>query len=398
MSSSAEPGVAAVAAAATSVTAGKGFRPLKVIGKVRESSTITSFHLEPAEPGGWHAFEAGQFLIFKFPADNERGHVLRTYSVSCAPGHPGRYRISVKREASPRPGVPDGLGSCHLHDHVAVGDVLMADGPRGDFYLDRMSARPVVLLSGGVGLTPMVSMLHALVEQSDRRAVFIHACDNGEVHALGDEVRVLAAARSGVEAHFVYRFPTEADCAAQRHQAEGVITRELLQRLLPLDDYEFYLCGPPPFMQAVFRLVRSLGVAKDRIAYEFFGPATVLEPDEAAAMPVAAPASPAAPAAPAHGATGGEASTTAVDGAITVTFRKSGRSATWVDGSESLLSFAESHGLAPEFSCRAGVCGTCTTGLVEGEISYFEDPLDDPGAGQVLICCARPKASVVLDL
>ncbi len=374
-----------------SATAGAGgFRPLKVIGKVRESSTITSFHLEPAEPGGWRAFEAGQFLVFRFPADNERGHVLRTYSVSCAPGHPGRYRISVKREAAPQPGLPEGLGSCHLHDKVAVGDVLMADGPRGDFQLDRMSARPVVLLSGGVGLTPMVSMLHALAEQSDRRTVFIHACDNGDVHALGDEVRALAASRSGIEAHVVYRFPTEADRAAKRHQAEGVITRELLQRLLPLDDYEFYLCGPPPFMQAVFRLVRSLGVARERIAYEFFGPATVLEPDEALVKP--APAAAQAPSAPAG------ARAAAADGAITVTFRKSGRSANWVDGAESLLSFAESHGLAPEFSCRAGVCGTCKTGLVEGEVSYFEDPLDDPGAGQVLICCARPKGNLVLDL
>ncbi len=364
-----------------------GFRPLKVIDKVRESSIITSFHLEPAEPGGWHAFEAGQFLVFKFPADNERGHVLRTYSLSCAPGHPGRYRISVKREAAPRPGIPDGLGSCHLHDGVEVGDILMADGPRGDFYLDRMSSRPAVLLSGGVGLTPMVSMLHALVEQSDRRAVFIHACDNGDVHALGDEVRSLAAGRPRIETHFVYRFPTEADRAAQRHQAEGMVTRELLQRLLPLDDYEFYLCGPPPFMQAVFRLVRSLGVPKDRIAYEFFGPATVLEPDEALDKPAAAPVPQTVP-----------ASAPAADGAATVTFRKSGRSASWVEGAESLLSFAESHGLAPEFSCRAGVCGTCKTGLVEGEVSYFEDPLDDPGAGQVLICCARPKGNVVLDL
>lgn len=372
----------------TPVGAG-GFRPLKVIAKVRESSTITSFHLAPAEPGGWRAFEPGQFLVFRFPAENARGQVLRTYSVSCAPSHPGRYRISVKREAAPQPGLPEGLGSCQLHDRVAVGDILMADGPRGDFHLDRMSSRPVVLLSGGVGLTPMVSMLHALVEQSDRRAIFIHACDNGDVHALGDEVRTLAASRPGMAAHFVYRFPTDADRAMARYQSEGMVTRELLQGLLPLDDYEFYLCGPPPFMQAVYRLVRSLGVAKERIAYEFFGPATVLEPDEAVAKPVPPPA------AAAHAAVAGAP---AADGAITVTFRKSGRSARWIDGAESLLSFAESQGLAPEFSCRAGVCGSCTTALVDGEISYFEEPLDDPGAGQVLICCARPKGNLVLDL
>jgi ferredoxin-NADP reductase len=360
-----------------------------VIAKVRESSSITSFHLEPAEPGGWRAFQPGQFLVFRFAADNERGHVLRTYSVSCAPDHPGRYRITVKRETAPRAGVPDGLGSCHLHDAVGVGNTLMADGPRGDFYLDRTSARPVVLLSGGVGLTPMVSMLHALVAQSDRRVVFIHACDNGEVHALGDEVRTLAATRPNITAHFVYRFPTEADRAATCYAAEGMISRDLLQQLLALDDYDFYMCGPPPFMQAVFLLLRSLGVAKTRIAYEFFGPATVLEPDEAQAQPTQTPVlTPAA----------ADVDAPAAAGAITITFRKSGRSAPWTDGAESLLSFAESYGLAPEFSCRAGVCGTCKTGLVVGEVNYFEEPLDEPGAGQVLICCARPKGSLVLDL
>ncbi len=368
-----------------------GFRPLKVIAKVRESRTITSLRLEAAEPGGWRPFEAGQFLVLRFAADNERGHVLRTYSVSCAPGHPGRYRITVKREAAAQPGLSDGIGSCRLHDQVEVGDVLMADGPRGDFVLDRVSHRPVVLLSGGVGLTPMVSMLHALAEQSDRRATFIHATDDGDVHALGDEVRALVASRPGLEARFVYRFPTDADRAAQRHDAEGVITRELLQRWLPLDDYDVYLCGPPPFMQALYRTLRSLGVAKARIAYEFFGPATVLDADAddaadtgTASQTVAPPLPLAAAALPTE--------------ALTVSLRKSGRSAVWPDGCDSLLSFAERLGLAPDFSCRAGVCGTCRTALVSGEVTYFEDPLDDPGAGQVLICCARPKGSVTLDL
>lgn len=361
-----------------------GFRPLKVVAKVRESRTITSFHLEAAEPGGWRPFEAGQFLVLRFAADNERGQVLRTYSVSCAPGHPGRYRITVKRETASQPGAPDGIGSSRLHDHVEVGDVLMADGPRGDFVLDRVSPRPAVLLSGGVGLTPMVSMLHALAEQSDRRATFIHATEDGQVHALCDEVRSLVASRPGLDARFVYRFPSETDHAAKHHDAEGVITRELLQLWLPLDDYDVYLCGPPPFMQALYRTLRSLGVAKERIAYEFFGPATVLDADEAILAP--APTLAAAPLQDAH------------DNTVTVSFRKSGRSAAWTEGADSLLSFAEHLGLSPDFSCRAGVCGTCRTGLVSGEVEYFEDPLDDPGLGQVLICCARPKGSVSLDL
>lgn len=361
----------------------QGFRPLQVIAKVRESRTITSFHLAPAEPGGWRPFEAGQFLVLRLPAANERGHVLRNYSLSGGPGDAGHYRITVKREAALQPGAPDGVGSCHLHDRVEVGDVLMADGPRGAFVLDRTSPRPVLLLSGGVGLTPMVAMLHALAGHGDRRVVFIHATDDGGVHALGDEVRALVASRPGLEARFVYRSPTETDRAAARHDAEGVITRELLQRWLPLDDHEVYLCGPPPFMQALYRTLRGLGVAKERIAYEFFGPATLLDANDTA--PAAAPSLSATAASP-------------PDGALTVSFRHSGRNAVWTQGSDSLLSFAERLGLAPVFSCRAGVCGSCRTGLVSGEVEYFEDPLDDPGPGQVLICCARPKASVVLDL
>lgn len=359
-----------------------GFREFRVVAKVRESTVITSFHLEPVEPDGWRAFEPGQFLVFRIPAQGAKDFALRNYSVSCSPGDCGRYRITVKREAAPALGLPDGLSSCYLHDQVEVGDVLAAEGPRGDFTLDCESQRPVVLLSGGVGLTPLVSMLHALAPQAARRVVFIHACDNGEVHALRGEVETLAASRPGIAAHFCYRYPTEKDEAATRHHHKGVVSRELLQGLLPLDDYDFYLCGPAPFMQAVHGALRSLGVPKQRIAYEFFGPATLLEPAEQQVVTAKPQLSPP------------EISTDAV----TVEFRKSGRMAVWDNTAESLLAFAEEQGLAPEFSCRAGICGTCKSHLVTGEVSYFEEPLDELAIGEVLLCCSRPQGSVVLDI
>jgi uncharacterized protein len=359
-----------------------GFRALKVVAKMRESTIITSFHLEPVDKEGWRAFEPGQFLVFRIPAPNEKGYVLRNYTVSCAPGATGRYRITVKREAAPATGLPDGLSSCYLHDRIEVGDLLMAEGPRGDFILDRTSARPVVLLSGGVGLTPMASMLQALASTTDRRAWFIHACDNGDVHALREEISSLVASRPGLTAHFCYRFPTQRDKAAGYCHSEGVISRELLQRLLPLDDYDFYLCGPPPFMQAVYRIIRDLGVPKQRIAYEFFGPATVLEA-VTHQLPVQAPPA---------------ASSAATTDAVTVEFRKSGVKAVWNDAAESLLSFAEQQGLSPDFSCRAGICNTCKSHLVAGEVAYFEEPLDELAAGEVLLCCSKPRASVVLDI
>lgn len=354
-----------------------GFRSLRVVAKTRECSLITSFYLQAVDGAPLPPFQAGQFLVFKIPSDDAKGYVLRNYSLSGSPDDPSRYRISVKREPSAGEGLPAGVSSTYLHDSVNVGDLLTVDGPRGEFVLDTTSPRPAVLLSGGVGLTPMVAMLHAVATQSDRRAVFLHACDNGEVHALGAEVAGLLGLRDGLSAHYCYRAPSPEDRAAERFHSEGFVTRALLQQLLCLDDYDVYLCGPPPFMQAMYQTLRSLGVTKDRIAYEFFGPATVLEPD-ATPKPIAVPKP--------------------VAGAITVEFAKSGIVAAWDANAQSLLAFAEDQGLSPEFSCRAGICGTCTSRIVSGEVAYFEDPLNDLAGGEVLLCCSRPTTAIVLDL
>jgi ferredoxin-NADP reductase len=304
---------------------------------------------------------------------------LRNYSVSSSPSHQGTYRITVKREDAPAPGLRPGQSSTYLHDNVDVGDILEAQGPRGEFTLDRVSTRPVVLLSGGVGLTPMMAMLHDLASAGARRVHFIHACDNGDVHALRDEVETLCATRPGLTAHFCYRNPTPGDEAVARHHSTGLISKALLQSLLPLDDYEVYLCGPPPFMTAVYEIIRGLGVNRERIAYEFFGPATVLgeipsRKNEVSAQP----------------------QQTAGD--IVVEFARSGVTSNWGDAADSLLVFAEDCGLSPEFSCRAGICSTCKCRLLSGSVAYFEEPLSEPGAGEILLCCSRPISSVVIDL
>jgi uncharacterized protein len=348
-----------------------GFHPLKVVAKVRESSIITSFYLTPADPTQWHDYVPGQFLTFKIPKADGKGFAPRSYSLSGPCGKSGEYRVSIKREL-------DGLASSYFHDHLNVGNTVMALAPRGEFVLDRASTRPVVLLSGGVGLTPMVSMLHELAKTSDRYVLFLHACENGDVHALRDEVLGLVRSNDKLRAHFVYRGPTEQDRITAKFDSEGVITKALLQTLLPLDDYDFYLCGPPAFMQAIYRTLRDLGVPKPRIAYEFFGPATVLDEE---AKPVAPKRSVAI----------------SKDMPI-IEFRKSGITANWDGASESLLAFAEAQGLSPDFSCRAGICSTCKTSLISGEVAYFEDPLDDVEKGFALLCCSKPTSSLVLDL
>ena len=372
-------------------TSGGGFRRFKVVAKTPESRTISSFLLEPLDPGAWRPFAPGQFLVFKIPVADERDHVIRNYSISSAPARTGTYRITVKKETASSPEFPHGVGSGHLHDTIAVGDIVLAQGPRGEFVLDRESSRAVVLLSGGVGLTPLVSMLHHLATETERKVYFIHACDSGDVHALEAEARDASALRPGITTRIIYRFPTATDRAGARHHHEGVITRDLLQQILPLDDYDVYMCGPPPFMKAVYPALRSLGVPKARIAYEFFGPATVLDADAPSETISAAPEP--APEARRPGAVAADAANE-----ITVTFKRSGKQVIWTGHARSLLEFAEDQGLDPPFSCRSGVCSTCSTRLLEGKITYTDEPLDEPEPGHVLICCAKPDGPVVLDI
>ncbi|RKE77380.1 FAD-binding oxidoreductase [Rhizobium sp. AG855] len=363
------------------------FQPFEVIAKTRESETITSFTLAPRNKDHWRPFEAGQFLTIRIP-DGADGHVLRNYTVSSSPRESGIYRISVKREAAPSAQLPQGFGSCWLHDEVEPGTVLDIDTPRGAFKLDTESTRPVVLLSGGVGLTPTVSMLHVLAHETDRPVWFIHACDSMAVHALRNEVEELAAARSGITVHFCHRFAGDDDMQAGRCHSTGFLGREVLQKLLPLDDYEFYMCGPPPFMKALFGILTGLGVRKERIAYEFFGPASLLsEPELQTAKPTA----------PNAGDGTGATATVSNDG-MRIVLQKSGRELAWTESCSSLLDCLEANGIEPEFSCRAGICGSCEQGFVSGEVDYFEEPLDEVPPGRVLLCCSKPKSSVVLDL
>lgn len=365
-------------------TVNREFRDYKVVAKVTESDAITSLTLALADGAAAPAYRPGQYLVFRLPIDGAT--VLRNYSVSGDPADAGVLRIAVKREPAPTAQVPAGLGSNYLHDQVQVGDTLNAAGPMGDFVLDEGSQRPVVLLSGGVGLTPMMCMLHRLVKASQRRVFFIHACENGSVHAFADEVQALASRREGVSVHFCYRNPGTAD---QGFHSQGLLTRNQLQALLPLDDYDFYVCGPGAFMQANWRILRGLGVDKQRIHYEFFGPATVLEEQDLAVQP---------PQAPPVITQGSLAATDTEPGQVQVSFMPSETTLAWSDACASLLELAEEAGLSPDFNCRAGLCNTCMSTLVSGQVEYTEQPLDEPPAGKVLLCCSRPIGSVVIEL
>ncbi|MGL4496992.1 MAG: FAD-binding oxidoreductase, partial [Beijerinckiaceae bacterium] len=233
-----------------------------VIERRRETARVTSYWLEPVEPEGWQPFQAGQFLSFRLPSADARGKMLRNYSLASAPHETGRYRICVKRE-NPSASSQGGQGSGFFHDHVQVGDVLHALGPRGNFVL-KESADPALLISAGIGITPLVSML-AMLARRDQPTTFIHECESADDYMMHADVMALAQGKPHMRLQSCFT-------------SEGAgLDAATLNSLLPTAPFEVYLCGPTPFMQRVYGLLRASGVPSERIAHEFFGPMVDLE-------------------------------------------------------------------------------------------------------------------------
>jgi hypothetical protein len=238
-------------------------RSLRVVEKIRESDEVTSFVFESRDGGPLADFNAGQHIPIELE-DTEQGcGVSRTYSLSNAPGQ-GRYRISVKRH-------PQGVASRCLHDHVVVGAIVSARPPAGDFTLDPSSRRPIVFASAGVGLTPLVSMLHELVRADDSRRIwFVHGARDGRHHALADEVRGLAGRGRNVQLHVAYSRPRAEDQLGRHYHSAGRVDGALLEKLVAGLDADFYLCGPTAFMASVQQHLETQGVPPERIRSETF--------------------------------------------------------------------------------------------------------------------------------
>lgn len=246
-----------------------GWRRFVVAEKIRESSTITSFVLRPEDGGPVLRHKPGQYLTFRLHAD-QSSELKRNYSISCAPNGE-TYRISVKREATGQG------GSRFLHDQVAVGDVIVATPPAGDFFLADAPKRPVILLSGGVGLTPMVSMAEAIARDHPHLDThYVHGTICSDTHAMDIHVRALADANPRIRVATFYSDPLERDCLGTTHDGEGLISIDWLKANTPLHEADIFLCGPKPFLRAFVGGLALAGVPSSRIHYEFFGPADEL--------------------------------------------------------------------------------------------------------------------------
>lgn len=346
---------------------GPRFVRYRVTGVMSESRNVCSYELAPTGRKRLADGRAGQFVTLRAAVPGS-GHVLRSYSISSRPAG-GRLRISVKRE-------PRGVLSRHLHSTFDVGSVLELAGPSGDFTLGGEPCRPLVLVSAGIGVTPVLSMLHELAERRPHREVWwVHGARSGREHAFRGEVRALLEQLPNSHSHVCYSRPDRSDVLGRDFDSAGRITAETMIGLGVPTDAEFRLCGPNQFVADLTAALQEKGVSKESIASESFGGA----PSGAAVPPPSAPV-------PAPGS------------APVVVFARSSVATRWEGAHASLLDLAEANAVPASAGCRIGSCHGCRARVLEGTVRYDPDPMEPPPEGSVLLCCARPEGDVVLDV
>jgi ferredoxin-NADP reductase/MOSC domain-containing protein YiiM len=349
-----------------------GFRQMRVARIQKESDNVTSFVLAPIDGQPLPLFQAGQFVVLRLLVDPDKPPALRSYSLSDLPVA-DHFRISVKNELN-------GIGSSFLCNRAQEGDLLDVSAPRGNFTL-RPSQSPVVLLSAGVGATPVMSMLHALAaERSQQEIWWVYGARNSVDHPFAEESRSLLKQLSRGRGYIVYSRPAAVDQVGTDFDAPGHIDTALLERIGVSQGSDFYLCGPSSFLQNMRDGLRSWGVLAGNVHTEIFGSLEAVTPGMA--QVVHTPHLPQGP--PGSGPP--------------VSFARSGITAAWDSKFASLLELAEACDVPVRWSCRTGVCHTCMTGLIGGTIIYNPEPLERPAPGNILVCCSQPNAGVTLDL
>jgi len=365
-------GNAGLTAGAGRPPAWRGFRPLRVAQKVRESSDVSSLLLEATDGQPLATALPGQFVVLRLgPAS--RPALLRSYSLSGSP-NAASYRVSVKRDAH-------GAASAYVADTLQVDDIVHASAARGSFTLSPGDT-PVVLLSAGIGVTPVLAMLHALAAQGATREIWwLYGTRNGREHPFAAEARGLLKGLAHRHSHICYSAPDPEDRPHVDFDRAGRLSMRVLQELNVPGNGDFYICGPQAFMSDLSAGLAGSGVAGNRVHTELFGAGPSFTPGIAASPP--------RPPHPPAGLSG--------SGAL-VSFARSGLNVRWAPTYGTLLELAEACDVPVRWSCRTGVCHSCESGLVEGQVGYRPEPIDAPADGNVLICCAQPAGDVVIDL
>lgn len=347
----------------------KGFRPFKVVQLVQETNCCRSVYLMPVDGQAIASFSGGQHLPIRLTIPGQTKPLVRCYSLSNGPGQP-HYRLSIKAVPAPhnRTDLPAGLASNFINSQLQVGDIIEAKAPSGHFVADQKSTAPMIMLAGGIGITPMVSMLEeAFAKNSKRLMILAYGAVNKSDQAFKAWIDDAAEKHDNFHAIHCYSAPAATDIQGVDFQVAGYVSIDLLKKLLPTIHCQFYLCGPPPFMGSINQGLAAWGASEDQIFSEAFGPAS----RKVATKTDAAPA------------TG------------TVTFVSSGKSLPWNSDGDAILEIAEQAGIEIDSGCRSGLCGTCATKLLSGAVAYDDDVECEPG--ECLPCIARPQGDVELD-
>jgi uncharacterized protein len=354
-----------------------GWRELRVVRREYEdrAHTLCSFYLEPVDGHPLPPFVPGQFLTFAVPISAGRTFT-RCYSLSDGP-KVGSYRISVKRVLAPvgRPELPVGACSNQLHDRLQLGDIIKAKAPAGRFVVDPEPNLPIVLIAGGIGITPLLSMLRGGLAAEPNRSVHLYyGVRHGAEHGFRNELDELARRYPALRLNVVYSQPGPDDALGQSFQHAGHIDVDLLKRTLPAGRHRFYVCGPPAMMASLLPALGQWGVLPDDIHHEAFGPASARS-----ALPSARGGAP------------------SVSPSLEIMFRRSGRTLAWDGQDGNLLAFAERHDLAIESGCRSGSCGACEVKLISGTVRYAHPPDHAITPGHCLLCVGLPNGPLELE-
>ncbi len=354
-----------------------GIRKFAVVKKNHECEDVHAFYLKPHDGRPLPQFKPGQYLTFQLDLPGRDKPLIRCYSLSDSPHQKDYYRVTIKKEKAPpdKPELPPGAGSSYFSDVVKVGDILNVKAPTGHFFLDMTKSNPVVLLAGGVGITPMLSMANAIAASgSKREAYFFFGVRNRREHIHKAELEKLAAEHENIHLHIAYSKPGEQDAKGKDFHHEGRVGIELLKEILPSNNFEYYLCGSGAFMKSLTDGLEAWGVPDSVVHFEAFGPATVKK-KTAAPTP---------------------AETTHLQ-KVMITFARSNKTVRWEPSSENLLEFAQAQGVKIDSGCCAGSCGSCVVAIKSGEVNYLKQPDATPEAGSCFTCVCRPKNDLVLD-
>lgn len=367
-------GNAGLAPVAAAHPAAPGFQSLVVEAVEQESTDVLSLLMRRADGQPLTQALPGQYVVLRLQPDGVRAPFFRSYSLS-GPHSTERYRISVKVE-------PNGAGGTYLKDHVRVGSALDVSSPRGSFVLGE-GERPVVLISAGIGATPVLAMLHALAAaRSPRQVLWLHSSRDRQHHAFYAEVRRLLPTLAHARSYVCYSKPAASDRIGEDFDAAGHLSRSVLDAIGIPRDADVYLCGPARFMADMKAELAAMGMSPGRVHVEIFNGGESMTPGVVAAAT-------SAPHLPKDDANTGPL----------VSFARSGIAAHWNASSyQSLLELAEACDVPVRWSCRSGVCHNCESGLVSGDVAYDPQPLDNPADGNLLVCCSRPVGDIVIDL